>query len=91
MALVVQCVNKESNPRDCRDIKSIGIPGKYKDVVTKKPEEMYDLIENEGRDVVVEHNGIRTDVNGVKRGTTKYVRSKPNDTKDDNLLKPPIC
>lgn len=91
MALSVQCVDVGPNPSDCTDIDHIGIPGRFKDVVKKTPSEMYDLIEHEGRDVEVEHNGIRTSLQAIKDGTTKYVRSKPNDTKDDNLLKQPSC
>lgn len=91
MALVVQCVNVENNPQDCRDIKRIGLPAEGGRIATRTPAQVYDLIEKEGRSVVVEHKGTRTDVNPVKRGSTKYVRSEPNDTKEDNLLKQPSC
>jgi hypothetical protein len=91
MALTVRCVNVDSNPTDCRDIETIGFDAKEGGIATRTPEQVYDLIEKEGYNVVVEHNGTRTDVNAVKRGETKYVRSEPNDTKDDNLLKQDNC
>ncbi|QCQ76088.1 DUF3892 domain-containing protein [Haloferax mediterranei ATCC 33500] len=88
MALIVNCVDVESKPQDCRDIQSIGLSD---GMGQKTPAEVYDLIENKGRDVVVEHNGRRTKVRSATRGTTKYVRTKSNDTKDDNLLKQSSC
>lgn len=91
MALEVQCVDVGSNPKDCRDIDFIGLPAQEGGIVSLQPERVYELIEDEGRDVVVEHQGYQTDVEGVKRGSTKYVRSEPNDTKDDNLLKQSSC
>ncbi|WP_080509711.1 DUF3892 domain-containing protein [Haloarcula japonica] len=91
MALIVRCVNVDTNPQDCRDIETIGFDAEEGRIATRTPAQVYDLIEKEGYNVVVEHNGERTDVNAVKRGTTKYVRSEPNDTKNDNLLKQDSC
>jgi hypothetical protein len=90
---VVQCVNIDQGSQfdDCRCIESIGFPGKYKDIVTRTPAQVYDWVENEGRTVVVKHNGKTTKVRGATHGTTKYVRTVPNDTKEDNLLKQPSC
>lgn len=91
MALEVRCVNTEHNPQDCRDIETIGFDAENGGIATRTPAQVYDLVENEGYRVVVEHLGTRTDVNAVKRGATKYVRSEPNDTKQDNLLKQDSC
>jgi hypothetical protein len=90
---VVKCVNIDhgSDYDDCRCIESIGFPGKSTDTVTRTPEQVYDLVENEGETIVVEHNGSNTEVHGATHGTTKYVRTEPNDTKEDNLLKQPSC
>ncbi|MGB9955786.1 DUF3892 domain-containing protein [Haloferax prahovense] len=91
MALIVRCVDVDDHPQDCRDIEAIGFDADTGGIATRTPEEVYNLIENDGYEVVVEHEGAQTDVNAVKRGTTKYVRSEPNDTKDDNLLKQDSC
>lgn len=91
MPLTVRCVDVDSNPEDCRDIERIGFDAKEGGIATRTPAQVYDLIEKEGYDVVVEYLGSQTDVNAVKRGTTKYVRSEPNDTENDNLLKQDSC
>ena len=89
----VKCVNIDqgSNYDDCRCIESIGFPGKNTDTATRTPPEVYDLVENDGHTVIVEHNGTETEVHGATHGTTKYVRTESNDTKEDNLLKQPSC
>jgi hypothetical protein len=89
----IKCVNidRSSDHDDCRCIESIGFPGRNTDTVTKPPATVYDWVENEGHTVVVEHNGSETEVHGATHGGTKYVRTDPNDTKEDNLLKQPNC
>ena len=89
----VACVNidQSSNHDDCRCIESIGFPAKGGGITTRTPEQVYDWVENEGRRVVVEHNGATTKVRGATHGTTKYVRTAANDKKDDNLLKQSSC
>jgi hypothetical protein len=91
MVLIVQCVDVDSPATDCRDIEKIGFPEENGGVTTRTPAQTYDLIEKEGYNVVIEQGGTRTKVNAVERGTTKYVRSEPNDTKEDNLLKQDSC
>lgn len=89
----VECVDQDpsSSYDDCRCIERIGFPSTSGGTVYQTPEEVYDIIEVDGDNVVVEHRGSRTQVEGVKRGSTKYVRSEPNDTKNDNLLKQTSC
>lgn len=89
----VQCVTMESNPNyhDCRGISTIGIEGNISVTLQKTPAQVYEKIED-GHTVVVEHEGTETEV--IKATTedgTKYVRTEPNDTKDDNLLKQDAC
>lgn len=90
---VVKCVNIDdaSQYDDCRCIESIGFPGKNVDTVTRTPSQVYDWVENDGHTVEVNHNGKTTNVVGATNGSTKYVRTKSNDTKEDNLLKQPSC
>lgn len=89
----VKCVTRESNPDypDCRSIAEIGFPGKNQPVVTESPSEVYDMIED-GDKVVVEYQGDETEVQqATTEDGTKYVRTEPNDTKEDNLLKQDAC
>lgn len=91
MALPVKCVTAGPNPSDCKDIDYIGFPAENGGIATRTPAQVYDMIEDGGYSVYVEHNGTKTDVQAVKDGATKYVRSELNDTKDDNLLKQQSC
>ena len=49
------------------------------------------FVGNEGHTVEVHYDGQAPEVRGATHGAAKYVRTKPNDTKDDNLLKQPSC
>lgn len=89
----VKCVTKESNSdySDCRSIAEIGFPGKSVDIARKTPSEVYDMIDG-GNMVVVNHRGRETEVRKAKTEEgTKYVRTEPNDTEEDNLLKQDAC
>lgn len=89
---VVQCVNIDpsSSYDDCRCIDSIGFKSSG-EIKPYSPARVYDWVENDGHTVVVETSGMRTEVHGATHGNTKYVRTEPNDTKEDNLLKQPSC
>ncbi|WP_165351495.1 DUF3892 domain-containing protein [Halogeometricum borinquense] len=89
----VKCVTTDDSSQydDCRCIEKIGFPGKNSPTVTRTPTQVYDMIENDGDTVLVKYDGQTTKVIGATHGTTKYVRTEPNDTKDDNLLKQPSC
>ena len=89
----VQCVTKESDPDypDCRSIAVIGIEASLGVTREKTPAEAYDKIDD-GHEIFVKHNGNRTRVMKAKMDDgTKYVKTEPNDTKDDNLLKQDAC
>ena len=90
---LVKCVNidQSSDYDHCRGVDTIGFPAEEGGVVTRTPAQVYDLVENKGHMVEVHHDGQAPEVRGATHGTTKYVRTKPNDTKDDNLLKQSSC
>lgn len=93
MAYPVECVvtDDSSEYNDCRSIITIGIPSKSGGVNTYTPEEIYNRIVQDDEEFVVKHEGSRTSLVPVEDGETKYVRTEPNDTKEDNLLKQPNC
>lgn len=76
---------------DCRCIERIGFPAQEGSRVTRTPSQVYDMVENEGHTVVVVYRGTQTEVVGATHGTTRYVRTEPNDTEEDDLLKQPSC
>lgn len=88
----VKCVTRESDPdyEDCRGIARIGVERFLASTKMKTPAQVYDLIDR-GNTVVVEHNGEETEVQKAKHEGTKYVKTEPNDTKEDNLLKQESC
>lgn len=90
----VKCVNIDQGSQydDCRCIETIGFPAEEGGTATRTPATVYDWVEKDGHTVVVVHNGSETEVHGVKDDDgTKYVRTAPNDTKNDNLLQQPSC
>jgi len=93
MAYPIECVNTDDSSihNDCRCITTIGIPNEAGGTNTYSPERIHDRIENEGEEFYVEYQGTRTDVIAVTDGTTKYVRTEPNDTPNDNLLNLGSC
>ncbi|MFC3958906.1 DUF3892 domain-containing protein [Halovivax cerinus] len=91
---VVQCVNIDENSThdDCRCIEAIGFPGENTDIVTRTPAQVYDMVEVDGDTVIVKYQGQETEVHGATTSSgKKYVRTEPNDTKADNLLKQDSC
>lgn len=90
---VVECVSIDhgSQHDDCRCIEQIGFPARSGGIATRTPARVYDMVEEDGDLVIVEHQGTETEVHGATHGSTKYVRTEPNDTNDDNLLKQPSC
>lgn len=93
MAYKVKCIikNDESDYNDCRCIKQIGIPAKGGGTNKYTPKQIHDRIKEEGDEFFVEHEGEKTYLRAVEREGTKYVRTEPNDTPEDNLLKQPEC
>lgn len=93
MAYPVECVNTDdaSVYDDCRCITTIGIPSKGGGTNTYTPERIYERIVDEDDEFYVEYQGDRTDVIPVEGEDSNYVRTEPNDTSNDNLLKQPSC
>lgn len=93
MAYSVECVNTDDSSHydDCRCIETIGIPSKSGGVNKYTPERIHERIKEEDDSFFVEHQGSRTYLEPASHGSTRYVRTEPNDTKADNLLKQPSC
>lgn len=93
MAYKVKCVtiDETSDYDDCRCIEIIGIPREGGGTNEYSPSRIHDRIKNEGDEFFVEHEGERTYLDAVEREGTKYVRTEPNDTSEDNLLKQNPC
>lgn len=92
MAFKVVCVDKDSGSRynDCRCIETIGY--EVLDSVFKRtPEQIHEKIEEDDREFYILENGERTYLEAKERLGTKYVRTKPNDTEEDNLLSQEGC
>ncbi len=92
MDFQIKCVDldKSSYFRDCRRIKSIGILAQGGGTNKYTPAQIYDRIKG-GEKFFVSNNNQRVYLIEVKRGETKYVRTEPNDTENDNLLKQDSC
>ena len=54
-------------------------------------EEAHDMVMIAPGSIVVEAGGRMVDLVPAKRGETKYVRTRPDDSTEDNLLKVPEC
>ena len=92
MAYKVVCVEIDSKCgyRDCRKIKLIGILTDSRGVNKYTPEKIYEWIKD-GDKFFIENNGERTFLIKAEREGTKYVRTLPNDTEEDNLLELGSC
>lgn len=93
MAYRVECVTTDdsSDYDDCRCITEIGIPSKSGGVNTYSPARIHDRIVEDNEEFFVKHGGEKTYLDPAEREGTKYVRTEPNDTPDDNLLKQDDC
>lgn len=90
---VVKCIVEDnaSQYNDCRGIDQIGFPAEEGGIAYRTPPQVYDIVEKQGDTVVVQHEGSETEVHGATYNGTKYVKTEPNNTTDDNLLKQPSC
>lgn len=84
-------IDQGSQYDDCRCIEQIGFPAESGGTATRTPEQVYDMIENQGDSAFIEHGGSETDLEGATHGSTKYVRTEQNDTEEDNLLEQQSC
>lgn len=83
----VTCIIRNNKYQDCRCIEKLGF-GHAK--LQKTREEVWRDVKN-GEKYFVQKDGSRSSLIAVEREGTKYVRTEPNDTRDDNLLKLPSC
>lgn len=92
MAREVICTTKDpSGPNDCRCIEKLGVElTTVNSTISKTPEEVHNDIK-EGKDYHVKYQGSRTELRPAERGGTKYGRTDPNDTVNDNLLQIRDC
>jgi len=84
----VTCVVKgeASKYSDCRCITQIRT-----DARTYTRLEAYERVKASPGSIYVEGGGARANVIPAEREGLKYVRTQPDDTTADNLLKAPIC
>jgi hypothetical protein len=89
----VQCVSVDYDAPydDCRSIEAIGFEAVGGGFVRKTPDEVYRLLEDEGHSVHVTYHDERSEVRPATDGDERYVRSEPEDTAEDVLLKQPSC
>lgn len=89
----VNCVTIDYGSRfdDCRAIETVGFEAVGGGITQKTPAEVHDLIATEGDTVHVVYHGERSDLRPVDDESGRYVRSVPEDTADDPLLKQPSC
>lgn len=91
MAFEVICATTDESSEydDCRCITEIGY--EVGDLTRKQtPARIHDKIKG-GTDFYVEYRSSKTYLVPVENDGTKYVRTEPNDTKQDNLLKIGDC
>ena len=88
MAEKVTCVVKGDSAKfsDCRYITQIRT-----DARTYTREQAHDRVKASPKSIYVEAGGSTAYLIDAVREGTKYVRTAPNDTKDDNLLKVKNC
>jgi len=89
----VKCVEIDYGSQfdDCRCIEQIGFPAEDGVTATRTPAQVYEMVEEEGNTVIVGYRGSQLEVVGAIDGATKYVRTEPDDTEEDILLKQPSC
>jgi len=87
MAEKVECIVKgDGRYSDCRCITSIRT-----DVRTYTREEAHECVKRAPGFIFVAQGGSKADLVPAEREGIKYVRTRPNDTTDDNLLSAPTC
>ena len=88
MAEKVTCIVRGEKPKysDCRCITEIRTDaGKY------SRGEAHDKVKRSPGSIYVENGGSKADLVPAEREGVKYVRTAPNDTTADNLLKVKDC
>lgn len=87
-ATKIQMHDGKSNSNSVQEIKSIYLVG-VKQAGFYKKEKIYDFIKNNPSHPIEVAIAPNPKLIAVMSGAQKYVRSEPNDTPNDNLLKLP--
>ena len=84
----IVCIRRNEQPNDCRCITSVRTFSAQDYPVR----DVIHLIEDVGYTFYVTDSNLNISlVNVVEREGSKYIRTAPDDTPDDNLLKLPNC
>ena len=86
-AIAIRMNDNASQSWSCQEIHSIKISGKHQSKFYLK-EDIHDYLVNNGGTIKVDRYPYPNLI-PVNNGVTRYVRSEPNDTVDDNLLRLP--
>jgi len=81
----------DSEYEDCRRIDEVGFRTPDGSTATRSPEQVWAMIERDGDTVVVEYRGERSELVAVTEDGRRYVRTEPEDTPEDPLLKKQPC
>ncbi len=76
---------------DCRCIDELGFRTPDGSTATRSPEQVWAMIEQDDDTVVVEYRGEQSELVAVEDGGQRYVRTAPEDTPEDPLLKKQPC
>jgi hypothetical protein len=94
MAIKIKCIKKENGNHEnpCEAISSLG----WIDDLTQKSGsscriQMYEFVKEGGYAYVEKNNSRVKLITAISSKGNKYVKTNPNDTEDDNLLKLSKC
>lgn len=88
-ATAIQMREGQNDTDDVKEIDSIHIQGSTSSKGWRKKEELYDFLRDHPNNKIYVDIDPHPELIKAKHGEQKYVRSSPNDTEDDNLLKLP--
>lgn len=90
LARQITCIKRNAPPTDCTCITDIGTASS--DTLISVPEVVRLIESNQDSFYVVDpKDGSKAYVQIAQRGGRKYIRTRANDTPDDNLLKLSDC
>ena len=93
MASEIYCrsIDRTSSHDDCRSIDYVRFMSNGASHKAP-PELVYEHIVDEGKEFYIEYEGEQTEIIPVENSNGEnYIRTAPNDTKDDNLLNIKSC
>ncbi len=81
----------DSEYEDCRCIDGLGFRTPDGSTTTRSPEQVWEMIERDGDTVVVEYRNEQSELVAVEDDGRRYVRTEPEDTPEDPLVKKQPC